>query len=64
VADDTIEYSVTIYDPAVWSRPWTLMVRAQDPQRGTRARKRNEVELTRDIFRLNIRWDDGYAATQ
>jgi hypothetical protein len=26
VAADTIEYYVTIDDPAVWSRPWTLMV--------------------------------------
>jgi hypothetical protein len=26
VSDDTIEYVVTIDDPTVWSRPWTLMV--------------------------------------
>jgi hypothetical protein len=26
VADDTVEYSITIEDPAVWSRPWTLMI--------------------------------------
>lgn len=26
VADDTVEYAVTIDDPAVWSRPWTLMI--------------------------------------
>jgi hypothetical protein len=26
VAGDTIEYSVTFDDPAVWSRPWTMMI--------------------------------------
>ena len=26
VADDTIEYYVTIDDPTMWSRPWTLMI--------------------------------------
>ena len=26
VADDTLEYYVTFDDPAVWSRPWTLMI--------------------------------------
>ena len=26
VADDTLEYYVTIDDPAVWSQPWTLMI--------------------------------------
>ena len=26
VADDTLEYYVTIDDPTVWSRPWTLMI--------------------------------------
>ena len=26
VADDTLEYYVTIDDPATWSRPWTLMI--------------------------------------
>jgi hypothetical protein len=26
VADDTLEYYVTIDDPNVWSRPWTLMI--------------------------------------
>jgi hypothetical protein len=26
VADDTLEYHVTIDDPNVWSRPWTLMI--------------------------------------
>jgi hypothetical protein len=25
-ADDTLEYYVTIDDPTVWSRPWTLMI--------------------------------------
>ena len=26
VADDTLEYYVTIDDPTMWSRPWTLMI--------------------------------------
>ena len=26
VAADTLEYYVTFDDPAVWSRPWTLMI--------------------------------------
>jgi hypothetical protein len=26
VADDTLEYSVTIDDPGTWSKPWTLMI--------------------------------------
>jgi len=26
VADDTLEYYVTIDDPTVWSKPWTLMI--------------------------------------
>jgi hypothetical protein len=26
VADDTVEYYVTIDDPTMWSRPWTLMI--------------------------------------
>ena len=26
VAEDTLEYSVTIDDPTMWSRPWTLMI--------------------------------------
>jgi hypothetical protein len=26
VADDTLEYHVTIDDPTMWSRPWTLMI--------------------------------------
>jgi hypothetical protein len=26
VADDTLEYYVTIDDPTVWTRPWTLMI--------------------------------------
>jgi hypothetical protein len=26
VAEDTLEYYVTIDDPATWSRPWTLMI--------------------------------------
>ena len=26
VADDTLEYTMTIDDPTVWSRPWTLMI--------------------------------------
>jgi hypothetical protein len=26
VSEDTIEYYVTIEDPTVWSRPWTLMI--------------------------------------
>ena len=26
VSDDTVEYYVTIDDPTVWSRPWTLMI--------------------------------------
>ena len=26
VADDTLEYYVTIDDPSLWSRPWTLMI--------------------------------------
>jgi hypothetical protein len=26
VADDTVEYYVTLDDPATWSRPWTLMI--------------------------------------
>jgi hypothetical protein len=26
VSEDTLEYSVTFDDPAVWSRPWTLMI--------------------------------------
>jgi hypothetical protein len=26
VADDTLEYTLTIDDPTVWSRPWTLMI--------------------------------------
>ena len=26
VAEDTLEYSMTIDDPTVWSRPWTLMI--------------------------------------
>jgi hypothetical protein len=26
VANDTLEYHVTFDDPAVWSRPWTLMI--------------------------------------
>ena len=26
VADDTVEYYITIEDPTVWSRPWTLMI--------------------------------------
>jgi hypothetical protein len=26
VADDTLEYYVTVDDPAVWSRPWTAMI--------------------------------------
>ena len=26
VAEDTLEYYVTIEDPTVWSRPWTLMI--------------------------------------
>jgi hypothetical protein len=26
VSDDTLEYYVTFDDPAVWSRPWTLMI--------------------------------------
>ena len=26
VADDTLEYYVTIDDPTVWSQPWTLMI--------------------------------------
>ena len=26
VAEDTLEYYVTFDDPAVWSRPWTLMI--------------------------------------
>jgi hypothetical protein len=25
-ADDTLDYYVTIDDPAVWSRPWTVMI--------------------------------------
>jgi hypothetical protein len=25
-ADDTVEYYVTVDDPATWSRPWTLMI--------------------------------------
>ena len=26
VADDTIEYYITVDDPTVWSRPWTMMI--------------------------------------
>ena len=26
VADDTLEYYVTVDDPSTWSRPWTLMI--------------------------------------
>jgi len=26
VAEDTLEYSMTIDDPTMWSRPWTLMI--------------------------------------
>ena len=26
VAEDTLEYYVTVDDPTVWSRPWTLMI--------------------------------------
>ena len=26
MADDTLEYYVTIDDPAVWTKPWTLMI--------------------------------------
>jgi hypothetical protein len=26
VADDTVEYYVTLNDPGTWSRPWTLMI--------------------------------------
>ena len=26
VADDTLEYTLTIDDPTMWSRPWTLMI--------------------------------------
>ena len=26
VAEDTLEYYVTIDDPSMWSRPWTLMI--------------------------------------
>jgi hypothetical protein len=26
VADDTLEYYITIEDPTVWSRPWTVML--------------------------------------
>jgi hypothetical protein len=26
VADDTVEYYVTVDDPGTWSRPWTLMI--------------------------------------
>ena len=26
VADDTVEYDVTLDDPSTWSRPWTLMI--------------------------------------
>jgi hypothetical protein len=26
VADDTIEYAITFEDPAVWVRPWTMMI--------------------------------------
>jgi hypothetical protein len=26
VADDTLEYYITIEDPTVWSRPWTMMI--------------------------------------
>ena len=26
VAEDTLEYYMTIDDPTVWSRPWTLMI--------------------------------------
>ena len=26
VAEDTVEYYVTLDDPSTWSRPWTLMI--------------------------------------
>ena len=26
VAEDTLEYDITIDDPGTWSRPWTLMI--------------------------------------
>ena len=26
VAEDTLEYYVTLDDPSTWSRPWTLMI--------------------------------------
>ena len=26
VSDETLEYYITVDDPTVWSRPWTLMI--------------------------------------
>ena len=50
VAEDTLEYYLTIDDPTVWSRPWTLMIPSEADRRGAvRIRlPRRELRAPRD----------------